>query len=671
MPRQRPIRLEDLFALRAVGRVAIAPDGGAILFELKRADPAENQNFTQILRVEVATGRVSPLTREGRHSDTLPKWSPDGRWIGFVSTREKPAGLYVLPTGGGDARRVTDREGAVGDFDFSPDGRRVVYTYHPLSEREKLERDGKSDEVRRRPQFKHYRRLHHKLDGVGWWNGHHRHVWIAPVEGGRAKQLSSGEFDDDEPRFSPDGRSVSFVSNRVPDPDLNHDNADVYVVRAAGGAARRVTQMTGPCRGHSWSPDGARIAFIGSPARQGETWKYNERVWVVESRGGKPRELTREIDQQCFNLTLGDVTSAGFIANPPIWSADGSRVWFVVSEGGATRLYSRGLHRADLRCEVGGEINVMFAQRTARDGAIALSLGTATDPGDVYVLDTARGGAARRLTQVNEALLSRLAVVQPEPFRVRSGTATVHGWVMRPPGFDKRRRYPAILQIHGGPHAQYGFSFFHEMQLMAARGYVVAFSNPRGSAGYGLKFMNCIHADWGNLDYKDVMKVADWLFARPYVDRARVGVTGGSYGGYMTNWIVAHSERFRAAVTQRSVVNLESMFGTSDYGWELGHEFGGTPWKNVAELRRQSPITYITSIRTPLLIEHEEDDLRCPIEQAEQLFTALRVLGREVEFVRFEGESHGLSRGGRPQNRAERLRRIIGWFDRWMPAGKK
>jgi dipeptidyl aminopeptidase/acylaminoacyl peptidase len=168
-----------------------------------------------------------------------------------------------------------------------------------------------------------------------------------------------------------------------------------------------------------------------------------------------------------------------------------------------------------------------------------------------------------------------------------------------------------------------------------------------------------------------VMKVADWLFARPYVDRGRVGVTGGSYGGYMTNWIVAHSDRFRAAVTQRSVVNLESMFGTSDFGYSLGYEFGGTPWKNVDELRRQSPITYVTNIRTPLLIEHEEDDLRCPIEQAEQLFTALRVLGREVEFVRFEGESHGLSRGGRPLNRAERLRRIIGWFDRWMPEGRK
>jgi dipeptidyl aminopeptidase/acylaminoacyl peptidase len=213
---------------------------------------------------------------------------------------------------------------------------------------------------------------------------------------------------------------------------------------------------------------------------------------------------------------------------------------------------------------------------------------------------------------------------------------------------------------------QYGCSFFHEMQCLAARGYVVVYANPRGSSGYGLKFMSSIHADWGNLDYKDVMRVADWIGARPYVDKRRIGVTGGSYGGYMTNWLVGHTDRFRAAVTQRSVVNLESMYGTCDYGYTLGRELGGTPWKNVAMLRRQSPLTFVKNIKTPLLIIHSEQDLRCSIEQAEQLFACLRFLGREVEFVRFEGESHGLSRDGRPQNRAERLRRIIAWFDKHL-----
>lgn len=658
------MQLEDLYRLKAVGRVSLSPDGRRVAFELKRFDAAENRNFTQLMLAEVDTGVVRPLT-QGNHNDTRPRWSPDGRSMAFLSDRGKPTCLWVLPMSGGDPRRITDRDGDVHDFAWSPDGRRFAFTYQPLTAKEKLERDGKADELKKRPQFKHVTRLFHKLDGAGWWNGEYTHVWVAPVAGGRARQVSSGRHDDAEPRFSPDGRLVSFVSNRSENADMNQENADIYVVRPAGGPVRKLTRAQGGARGHSWSPDGKWIAFIGNAAKPGMGWKHLDHVWLLSSKGGRPRELTREIDNHCYNVCLGDVTGAGFEALPPVWSADGSRLFFAVGEQGATRLYSRSVNRRDLRCEVGGEVNLLYFQRTARSGAIALSMGTAVNPGDVFVYDPVKR-SLRNLTDVNGELLRKVQVSRPEPFQVRSGRATIEGWVLRPPGFNKKRRYPAILEIHGGPAAQYGFSFFHELQWLAARGYVVAYSNPRGSAGYGLKFVSCTHADWGRLDYQDVSKVADWLFARPYVNRKRVGVTGGSYGGYMTNWLVTHTDRFRAAVTQRSVVNLESMHGTSDYGFVMGPEFGGSPWKGVERLRRQSPLTYIKNCRTPLLIEHEEQDHRCPIEQAEQLFTALKVLGVETELVRFEGESHGLSRGGRPQNRGERLRRIVGWFDRHM-----
>jgi dipeptidyl aminopeptidase/acylaminoacyl peptidase len=265
-------------------------------------------------------------------------------------------------------------------------------------------------------------------------------------------------------------------------------------------------------------------------------------------------------------------------------------------------------------------------------------------------------------------VLARIDVADPEPFSVRSGSVHVHGWLLKPPGFNPRRKYPAIIEIHGGPQVQYGCAFFHELQCLAAAGYVVVYANPRGGSGYGLKFMSAIRGRWGGLDYQDVMRVANWLFARPFVDKRRVGVTGGSYGGYMTNWLIGHTNRFAAAVTQRSVVNIESIIGTSDYGYQLGEELGGWPWKNVERLRRQSPLTFVKNIKTPLLIIHSEQDLRCAIEQAEQLFMSLRLLGREVEFVRFEGECHELSRGGRPQNRAERLRRILGWFEKHLRA---
>lgn len=666
MPKRRPIRLEDLFELKAVGRVAMSPDGREIAFELKRHDAAENKNFVQIMAVPTAGGPMRPLTAAAKHSDALPKWSPDGRRLAFISTRDKAACLYVMSMSGGEPRRITDRDGQVHEFNWSPDGRRLVYTYQAMTEREKLERDGKNDEVRRKPQFKHITRLFHRLDGAGWWNGNYKHIYVVSAEGGKPRQLTSSDHDDLEPTFSPDGRLISFTSNRIENADLFTDNADIYVVRPSGGAVRRITTGTGARKAHAWSPDGRWIAYIGNSARVGEGWKFNERVWVVPARGGAAREVPREIDNTCYNLMLSDIASASFSPMPPLWSPDSGRLAFVVSEHGAVHLYERSLERRDSRCVVGGEINLMFVSQAQPGGPVALTIGTATNPGDVYVANPGQEWQLTRLTSVNAGLLDRIELSQPEPFAVNSGAATVQGWVLRPPAFDKRRKYPAILQIHGGPYAHYGHAFFHELQWLAAQGYVVCYSNPRGSTSYGLKYMNCIHGDWGNLDYQDVMRVADWLFARPYVDRRRVGVTGGSYGGFMTNWIVGHTHRFRAAVTQRSVVNMESMMGTSDFSYEFSYELEGTPWKNVEALRRQSPLTYVKNIRTPLLIEHEEEDYRCSIEQAEQLFAALKTLGRTVELVRFEGESHSLCRTGRPQNRAERLRRIAEWFRRHM-----
>ncbi|MFO0840428.1 MAG: S9 family peptidase [Phycisphaerae bacterium] len=665
MPKTRPMKLEDLFKLKAVGRVAFSPDRTRIVFELKRFDLADNRNYQQLMLLDAHTGAVRPLT-QGQHVDSAPKWSPDGERLAFLSDREKATAVYVLHMAGGEPQRITDRDGNVRDLDWSPDGRRLAYSYQPMNAREKLERDGKHDEVKKQAQFKHYTRVFHKLDGAGWWNGQYAHIHVVSAGGGKTRQLTHGEFDDNEPRFSPDGRLVSFLSNRVENPDLNCENMDIWSVPAGGGKARQLKKTRGGCAGHAWSPNGKWIAFVGNAAKQGESWRHNDGVWVISRDGGKPRLLTRRIDSDCRNVTLGDIAGISFDTVAPIWTRDGQRLFFLVSERGACRLFSCGVERGKARCEVGGDVNIYAAHRAAADGPIALSLGTQTNPGDAFVFDPRDGQPPRQLTSVNADELARIDVLSPEPFSVKSDGVTIDGWILKPPGFNPRKKYPAILEIHGGPAGQYGFAMFHEMQWLAGKGYVVCYSNPRGSAGYGLKFRSAIRADWGNRDYRDLMRVADWLFARPFVDRKRVGVTGGSYGGYMTNWIIGHTDRFKAAATQRSVVNFESMCGTSDYGFDFGHELGGTPWKNVERLRRQSPLTYVKNIRTPLLIEHEEQDHRCPIEQAEQLFTALKMLGQEVEFVRFEGESHGLSRGGRPQNRAERLRRIGSWFDRHL-----
>ncbi|MCH8807204.1 MAG: S9 family peptidase [Planctomycetes bacterium] len=666
MAKKRPMKLDDLFAMKAVGKVALAPDGRRVVFELKRFDLKENKNFVQLMIADVESGKVGELSKADKHSDTRPQWSRDGARLAFLSTREKATCLFVLPMTGGEPRRVSDRDGNVTDFCWAPNGRRLAYTYQPMNERDKLARDDKQYEIRKRPEYKHVTRLTHKLDGVGFWNGNHTHVFVVGATGGKPKQLTTGNYDDSEPRFSPDGRLVSFVSNRTEDPDRLYDQSAIYVVSASGGRIKRITRGTGYAAHHSWSPDGQTLAYHGAPHKPGLWWKYDEHIWLVDAKGGKSRELTRDIDNTCGNVTLGDVAGTPFDSPPPIWSLDGARLYFLVSEQGATRLYSRSIHRKDTRCEVGGNVVISDVQRTARDGRIALTIGTATNPGDVFVADPNDGCALKRLSEVNGNLFKRVAAVEPEEFWLKSGNSKLHCWVLKPPGFKANRKYPAILEVHGGPQAQYGYSFFHEMQWMAAKGYVVAYCNPRGSSGYGCDFRKCIIGQWGSVDHQDVKKLGDWLFARPFVDRKRVGITGGSYGGFMTNWVIGRETRYRAAVTQRSCVNFESFFGTSDCGFVIAGELKGLPWKDHEKLRQQSPLTFVKNIKTPLLIVHSEQDLRCPLEQAEQLFVALKYLGRVVEFVAFEGESHGLSRGGRPQNRGERLRRIVGWFDKQM-----
>ena len=383
----------------------------------------------------------------------------------------------------------------------------------------------------------------------------------------------------------------------------------------------------------------------------------------IPAAGGRARDLTPDVDNNCHNVTIGDVAEITFGAEPPTWSPDGSRIFFTVSERGSCNLYEVPARGGRARARMAGELVVNAVSRAASSSRAALVICEPTNPGDVLTVDLDDPGAqARRITNVNRAALG-VHLVAPEPFACQRGRHTVHGWVMRPPGFSPKKKYPLVLQIHGGPYGQYGHVFFHEMQWLAARGYVVLFANPRGSTGYGLEYLTRLHKDWGGPDMPDLMACVDRIVARGFIDRRRLYVTGGSYGGFMTNWIIGRDHRFRAAVTQRSVSNLESMLA-SDYGWVIAHEIGCMPWNDPRRFRRASPIARAKSIKTPLLIIHSDNDLRCPIGQAEELFTSLKLLGREVELVRFAGECHELSRGGRPQNRAERLRRILDWFKR-------
>jgi len=681
--KQRLIELDDLFRINVVHEAEISPDGQQVVLAIGRPDQAKNKNFAHLFLVSADGGPLRQLTF-GDHVDRLPRWTPDGRAIVFTSTREKACCLYVLSMEGGEPVRLTDRDGDVADFSISPDGQRVAYAYRPKSDRQKLERDDKRDEIARGPEFVHIHRLFHKLDGVGFWNGHHQQIYTVGIGGGRPTQLTHEGYDHLMPRYAPDGASVAFRCNRRANPDLDIDNMDIFVVPAQGGRARQVTQKYGPMTGFAWSPDGKSIAYLGHHGGRGQSNLHNLHVWVIPAKGGTPRNLTPHVDNHCFNLTLSDVSEIKFDGAAPVWSHDGTRLYFTVSDRGACHLYETDVERgrrkaaADgeapypgVRRRVAGDVCVAAVSRAAHSNRVALVVTSATDPTNVYTLDLDDAPArSQPITDVNGSLLSKVRCSTPEPFRSRRGRTVIEGWVLKPPGFKAGRKYPLILQIHGGPHTQYGYTFMHEMQWHAARGYVVLFTNPRGSVGYGLDHLKALHARWGVPDYTDLMACVDDLLKQGYIDAKRMFVTGGSYGGFMTNGIIGKTHRFRAAVTDRSVVNLTSMMA-SDYGHDLSFDFGGMPWEAPAAYRKLSPLTAATNIKTPLLIVHSEQDLRCPIGQAEELFLTLKYLGREVEFVRFMGESHGLSRCGRPQNRAERLRRILAWFDAHGGADKE
>ncbi len=503
------------------------------------------------------------------------------------------------------------------------------------------------------------------MDGEGYRPDERMHVWKIDVGSGRAKQITDGDFDTESFAVSPDGHMIAFISNRTPEPDLHLEQVDLWTVSVTGGEPRLIPTPVGEIGYPSFSPDGAFIAYTGVEGIG--AWGRNERLYIVPTEGDTPRvDLTGEYDVNVSAWTLDDVVGARQM--PPTWSPNGKRIYFQTAHHGNTELRSVKSDGSDMRIELAGPGAVGPYSFDARHAQVAHRLSDRSGPGQVWTRNL-RTGASRKLTRLNEQWMARIQLGSVEDvwFTSADGEAEVQGWILHPPGFDPSKRYPSVLEIHGGPHLQYGNTFVHEFEVFAANGYVVFYCNPRGSQGYGQRHARAIENDWGGCDYDDVMQWAEIVAERPYIDPKRMGVTGGSYGGFMTNWIIGHTNRFAAAVTQRSVSNLISMYGSSDLNWAFQREFGDKPpWEDVDNYWRQSPMAYIGNATTPTLVIHSERDFRCDIEQGEQVYVALKRLGVDTEFVRFPEESHGLSRGGRTDRRIARLGHMLRWFDRYL-----
>ncbi|MFQ6604342.1 MAG: prolyl oligopeptidase family serine peptidase [Fidelibacterota bacterium] len=656
---KKRIQINDLYRLKLVSDPQISPDGQQVCFVREIMSKKDRKYYSTLWAVNNNGRNLHPLTG-GKQQDRLPRWSPDGKRLAFVRQEDHKDQIWILPLTGGEALPLTQlKHGSISQLTWSPDGKNIAFLFHPQGKEVKRKKDG-SAEI---PVYRHITRLWFRLDGQGFFDSEYTHVWIADARTGKAKQLVQGNYDDAYPCWTPDNKEIVFVSSRFSNWEQRLEEQCIYRVPASGGDVTEIKTPEGPVEGLAVSPDGLWVAYLGHMEPYHSWGAVNYHLNVVSIDGKTHKEIGKTLDRTALSLTIGDVTPS-FVVTSPVWSSDGTTVYYIVSSEGRQIIMGARISEGEtfpVACEDG--VAVFFSFSAARD-ALVFQKATLASPDEVYYASLS--DPEKQITHLNRAYLNSRDFRVPEEIWFENMGQALQGWLVKPPDFDPENHYPLILNIHGGPRGQYGRTFFHEMLVLAANGYVVLYTNPRGSQGYGMEFAHAITARWAEPAMGDLMAGVDYVLAQGSVDEKRMGVTGGSYGGYMTNWIVTHSNRFAAAVTQRSVSDLSSMFGNSDIGWDLNYEFGGAPWEKRDTYTKWSPITYIRDCHTPLLVIHSENDLRCNVEQGDQMYTALKFLQRDVEYVRFPEEPHGLSRHGRPDRREARLQFMLKWFDKYL-----
>jgi dipeptidyl aminopeptidase/acylaminoacyl peptidase len=651
----RGVTPEDYFAFHFVSDAHISPDGKEAAFVVTVIDKEHNRRNSSIWLVPV-DGHAAPrrLSAENVNS-TSPRWSPDGTRLAFLSPRSTDAGtsaepphaqICILPMQGGEAQVVTHLKNGVNSFQWSPDGQRFVA----------VSRTGPNDAVdpkTRKSDVRHYKHISYKFNDTGWFDDKRSHLWVVDADTGADRQITSGEdWNDTDPQWSPDGAQIAFVSDRTGHEYDNSYNKDVWVIAAAGGPLTKISDHAFDDDMPRWSPDGKQILFAGQTAR-----RQFPKLYVASSTGGVPSHLVTED----LDLIPTDLRWTG-----------ANEVRFETGYKGTNHVFRAGLDTRKVAQVTTGERSVHGFDVNPKAGVMTYLANDFEHPDDLYAAALDASGE-RRLTNVNGALWSGLDLARVErlPYKSSDGWA-IDGFIVKPVGWQPGKKYPLILSVHGGPAGQYGVDWYHEFQVYAAKGWAVFFANPRGSTGYGEKFERGIVNNWGGMDYRDVMAGLDEALKRnPWIDRDRLGVTGGSYGGFMTNWIISHTDRFKAAVTLRSVSNFISDDGTRDGAYGHEDDFSGFLFDDFDQYWNASPLKYAKNVKTPTLILHSDNDYRVPIEQGEQWFRALRHYGVDAEFVIFPRENHNLTRSGEPKHLVESLNWQVYWFDRFINGNEK
>lgn len=639
--KEKPLSIDDIINLKGVRNPQISPDGKWIAFTVSTSDLKKDKSETRLWMIPSSGGEAIPMTAKG-YSANQPKWSPDNKYLSFLAA--KPDGktqVWTLNRLGGEAQQLTKIVQGVSGHEWSPDGQRLLLEIRDPKPEELTE--DKEDDKKAKPIV--VDRLQFKKDYQGYLDRYRMHLYTYSPGDSTAIQVTSGDFDDSDPVWSPNGKSIAFVSNRSENPDGN-SNSDIWIVSAdntdKGQTLLQVTNNENADQSPAWSPDGNSITYTTITDKDA-IWYATQKLAIIPATGGQPRLLAADLDR---NISV------------PKFSSDGKTIYFILEEKGTGIIASVSPSGKNFKRVVQGNFSII--DYSINETMLTPLLGKSQQPFEVYSF---KNDELKKLTSLNDDVLANTKKPTIEKINFVSEDGTdIEGFVVKPIGFDPAMKYPAILWIHGGPVAQYDFSFEAPAQLFAANGYVTLLINPRGSSGYGQEFSQAIFADWGNKDFQDVMAGVDHAITLGFVDKDRLGVGGWSYGGVLTNHVITKSKRFKGAISGASEALYRTNYGHDHYQLLWEKELG-LPWKNAEAWERISPFNQVENITTPTLWIGGGDDWNVPIINSEQMYQAMKRLGKETQLVVYPGEHHGIRK---PTFIKDRYERYLNWFDKYI-----